>query len=307
MRIATLEPFITDTVLSLLGKHALVAAVPGTVPLPEGTVALDQPPTTPRRLKSTLLETSLSESRPALDPLVAAAPELILTSVVATEEQLSAMVSELELALEPFLSGVRICSFAPRTIEGVYSFFTDLGGTLGDAPAGRALAQRCKAQWMDWCDNFYPRMKGKRVSFISGVRPLTLAGGWIPELVQLCSAHPQGAGFGQPDLNVSWEQIVEYRPDVIVVAPRGVELLGAIRLFEEFERRKGWEQIPAVKRGEVVFCGGDSLFYSPSPVLIDSMAVLVSALAGFESGYITPRESFYRLRWLELHRHKLRG
>ena len=76
------------------------------------------------------------------------------------------------------------------------------------------------------------------------------------------------------------------------------------KLFREFEKRPGWDNIPAVKRGEVFFSEGISNFYRPSMRLIESMSILVSAIAGFDSGYITPRDSFHKLRWLELQRHQ---
>jgi iron complex transport system substrate-binding protein len=109
---------------------------------------------------------------------------------------------------------------------------------------------------------------------------------------------------GQAGREVTWDEIVAFKPDVIIVAPRGFDVNASARLFKRFEKLPGWEDVSAVKRGEVVFAPGLGLFDRPGPRIRDAMAILISAIAGLDSGYITPRDSFYRLRWIELQRHR---
>ncbi len=110
--------------------------------------------------------------------------------------------------------------------------------------------------------------------------------------------------FVHLDTNIELK-IIAFHPDVIIVAPRGMELKASLASFKELSKLKGWEELPAVVRGEVIFTDGIKHFYNPTDGLVDSMAVLLSGIAGFESGYIAERDTFYRLRWLELHRHRL--
>ena len=94
-----------------------------------------------------------------------------------------------------------------------------------------------------------------------------------------------------------------FRPDVIIVAPCGATLEESLRSLKELEAAPEWEDIPAVKRGEVIFYEGVEL-YQPGPRFIKGVAVMVSAVAGLDSGYITKKDEFYRLRFVELHRHR---
>jgi iron complex transport system substrate-binding protein len=161
-----------------------------------------------------------------------------------------------------------------------------------------------KAQFADWGANFHDRARNKRVVVLSGVAPLEAAGLWVSDLIRLISATPL-VPSGEPYRPLDWRELVAFRPDVIVVSPVGFTLREAMRSFPSLEQHGGWEGLPAVKRGEVFFLDGDHHLHLPGLSLRESMGILVSAFAGIDSGYITPRDSYHRLRWLELHRHTL--
>lgn len=199
---------------------------------------------------------------------------------------------------------VRVFYPAMYNFESLLNVYEEVGVALGSAAEGRNISQRIKAQFMDWADNFYPRTKNKKVTFLSSITPLKLAGFWIPDLIKQVSCTPQNQP-GESDKSTTWEDIYAFRPDVIVVAPKNFSLEESCKLLLQLEKQPLWEKIPAVLRGEVSFIDGKEHFYHPSLKIIESMGILLSAIAGFDSGYITPRESFFRLRWLELNRHKL--
>ena len=203
-------------------------------------------------------------------------------------------------------SPVKAFSFNPRTLEGIYDSFEGLGKTVGKKEQGQKLANMLRAEYKNWTGNFYDRMKNKKVVVLSGVEPLEAAGLWIPDFIHQCGAATttmvQAAGKDHNE--IGWEQVLAYKPDVILVAPRGMALNDALSTFKVMEKLPKWEELPAVKRGEVFFTDGDIHFYRPTLKLRETMGILVSAIAGFDSGYITPRDSFQRLRWLEMQRHR---
>jgi hypothetical protein len=203
-----------------------------------------------------------------------------------------------------FEDRVKIRVFAPRTLEDVFSFLEDVGELVGARREGREKAQRIRAQIDDWCRNFYPRTKSKRVSFITSLTPLRIAGEWQADLISRCGAVPQ-VPRGARSATVEWADIRGFRPDVILISLEKRSLDESARSMTALQILSGWEELPAVRRGEVFFCDGAQHFHQPCVNLIESAGMLISAIAGLESGYITPRDSFYRLRWVELHRHRL--
>lgn len=205
------------------------------------------------------------------------------------------------------LSGkeVEFLVLAPRTLTEVYDTWHAIGAAVHREFEARNLVNRLKAQLADWTNNFYPRMKNKNVLILSSVDPYAAAGWWLPELVRQCGAHPAVYNPGEAPQPLTWREIRLLRPDVVIVAIKGESLVECSRRFKVLEKLEGWEDLPAVKRGEVIFADGMDHFYLPGLQLFESIGIIVSATAGLESGYITPRDLFHRLRWLEMHRHKI--
>lgn len=295
MRIISLEPFLTEIVCHFDMLESLVG-VSHMCDFPEQVRNLPRVTTTG--------SSRLARYGVDLDLIRDIAPDVVLTCYSGRDDD-GARGRAIRAEIEPYLPpSAKVLACNPHTLEQVFDTITAVGQILGAGKQGAALAQKLKAQSMDWCDSFYERMKNKKVTFLSGVKPFTLAGAWVADMIVLASAHSQAYSGVEEHDPVKWEDIVNYRPDVIVVAPQGMSVGDSAAVFKDLEKLPGWENIPAVKRGEVIFAPGNGFFYRPGPRLIPSMGILVSAIAGLESGYITERDSFYRLRWLELQRHR---
>jgi iron complex transport system substrate-binding protein len=271
--------------------------LPPDLTVPRLTPGLDAAPD-PKRFDLS----GLAEAPTCRAELMQFRPDLVCTSL-REELDSTARADNAKVLLQHILPEAKLLNFFPRTLEQIYGMYEGLG-KITKCQKGHDLAQKLKAQVMDWGDNFYERMKNKKVCFLSSAQPLKLAGLWIPDLINSCSALSQFRVAGQDTRLVQWQEILDFKPDVIIVAPEGQGLDSSLKLFKQMEKLPEWETVPAVKRGEVIFTDGNPHFYSPGPTLRDSISILVSAISGFESGYIAPRDSFYRLRWLELQRHK---
>lgn len=304
MRIVSLEPFLTET-LCHFGHEAKLVGISHRCDFPESILNLPRV-TSPRSGSDGTLRSALGADAVDVPALASLKPDVILCRIEDEPRTDTNLRRARELVASQIGEQVKVLSFDPRNLEQVFQAFESLGKALGSASAGHDLAQRLKAQMMDWGDNFYERMKNKKVTFLARVNPFVLAGLWIPDMIHLASAASQIRG-GEDHVVVAWDDIVKFRPDVIVVAPEGATLQESMKTFLQLEKLPGWEDIPAVKRGEVIFASGKELFFRPGPRLRESMSVLISAIAGLESGYIAPRDSFHRLRWMEMQRHRLVG
>ncbi|MCB0319025.1 MAG: ABC transporter substrate-binding protein, partial [Bdellovibrionales bacterium] len=152
-------------------------------------------------------------------------------------------------------SQLKVFSFNPRTFQGVCDAFDGLGKAVGKKDEGHKFSGMLQAEFKNWSDNFYDRMKNKKVVVLSSVEPLYAAGLWIPDLVGLCGASctTMLQVAGKEHNEIVWEHLLAYRPDVILVAPKGYPLDKALGTFKIMEKLPDWESLPAVKRGEVFF------------------------------------------------------
>jgi len=322
MRIVSLDPALTELVRNL-GAGAELAGVSSRCELDPKEVVPPLVLTGAQKSSATtggaeaLLRSELSFEPVDLEALRRASPDVVLARVshgvlmpnepAGTARAGAVSVQELEARLRAWLGNdkVQLVALRPSRLEGIYALLEAVGAAIGRVSAAHERAQRLKAQLMDWADNFYDRTKNKKVTFLSSIAPMRLGGLWIPDMVALCSAISQERTPGAAHRETSWNEVVAFNPDVIVVAPEGVDLKGSMATFKELSKLPGWDDLPAVKRSEVFFTDGIKHFYNPAVGIVDSMAILISAIAGFESGYIATRDTFYRLRWLELHRHRL--
>ncbi|RMG40373.1 MAG: hypothetical protein D6719_11065 [Candidatus Dadabacteria bacterium] len=301
MRIISLAPFLTELCASYDKADRLVA-VTLDCDCPDESIA-ELPRISISGKGTTPVGRFLGVDDIRLKQIIDLKPDIILSSV-RSEDPFYVPVDVKEDLAHSVGPSVKLFNFYPATLEEVYQTLDRVGRALSVAEKGKDLENRLKAQVMAWCDSFYERMKNKKVSFISSIRPLRLASLWIPDMIRLASARSQEIG-AREDQQIEWSELVHYQPDVIVVALREKPLNESLAAFKELEHMTGWDAIPAVKRGEVVFASGKGYFYRPTSRLIDSMGILVSAIAGLESGYITERDSFRRLRWAELQRHRI--
>jgi iron complex transport system substrate-binding protein len=306
MRICSLDPALTETICYLGLEEGLVG-ISHRCNFPEAILKLPRL-TTARSGSDGALRSLLGPDLVDIKALTDLKPDVIVAKIEeaqGSDENVRRARQLLGEQLAPLGLDAKLYSYDPRTLEQIFEMFDQLGKDLKVPTKGHDLSQRLKAQMMDWGDNFYDRMKNKRVTFLSGVDPFILAGCWIPDMIHLASAVSQVRVGGEDSLVVSWKDIVDFRPDVIVVAPQGQNLQQSMKNFFKLEKLPEWDTIPAVKRGEVVFADGSDHFFRASPRLRESMSILISAVAGLESGYISPRDSFQRLRWLEMQRHKI--
>jgi iron complex transport system substrate-binding protein len=305
MKLVSLHPGLTDILYALHDGHA-VAGVTHLCSVPTGAcepALVTTPVPSPQAMElERKLVAGLSEIPVDLDALQKADPTSIVTSIV--DDVPEAFIAFAEDYFERRWSK-RVCikSLDIATLDGVLSAYGELGALLGNSSVGRDRAQRIKSQLLDWGRNLYERLRNKRIVVLSGIAPLEVAGCWVPDIVKLVSGRPMKPDLRRVSAPVTWEEIKEFAPDVVLVAPRGKSLEESVRYLRRLEALPDWELLPAVKRGEVVFSDGVRL-YQTGPALLEGAGVLVSALAGLDSGYITKRDEFYRLRFVELHRHR---
>lgn len=202
-----------------------------------------------------------------------------------------------------FDMSVRIYHVELETLTDLYDTIETVGTVAGFAAEARSLVLKIQGQLMQWGHLFYDRCKGKTCLALTDVKPFCVAPRWITDIIELLGARvardSQNHYFsGQ----IEWCDISAVRPDVLIFIPQGKNLMESVQLLPTLQALPAWEELPAVKRGEVGFCDGGILVEHGA--LLRGAAIIVSIIARLESGYITPRNSYHKLRYVELHRHK---
>jgi len=77
---------------------------------------------------------------------------------------------------------------------------------------------------------------------------------------------------------VTWSEVVESRPEVLVIACCGFDLARTQRDLPLLLGREGWPEIPAVRDGRVFAVDGSSYFSRPGPRVVDSLEILAEII-----------------------------
>jgi len=116
-----------------------------------------------------------------------------------------------------------------------------------------------------------------RVLCLEWLDPPYSAGHWIPEMVELAGGTDELGYPSGPSREVTWRDVVEYAPDVLVLMPCSLSLERVAAEFDELRRQAGWERLPAVVSRRV-FVGHTDLFSRSGPRLVDGVEALARML-----------------------------
>ena len=118
-----------------------------------------------------------------------------------------------------------------------------------------------------------------RVGCIEWLDPPFSAGHWVPEMVGIAGGEEAFARPGEPSARLTWDEVFEAAPEVLVLMPCGFD---ARRAAEEARRvlpgLPGWGELPAVRQGRVWAVDANSYFSRPAPRLVEGVEILAHVL-----------------------------
>lgn len=116
------------------------------------------------------------------------------------------------------------------------------------------------------------------VGCIEWLDPPFSAGHWVPEMVRLAGGEELFAAAGERSTRLTWEEILEADPDVLVLMPCGFDTERALQEAQALPELPGWSESSAVKSGRVWVVDANSYFSRPAPRLVEGVEILARIL-----------------------------
>ncbi len=157
----------------------------------------------------------------------------------------------------------------PYTLDDVLATIHTVAGACRAAERGETLVSSLRAR-LGAVAAAVAGAPRPRVAMIEWVDPPFAAGHWIPDLVAAAGGEPVGARPGQRSVPVTWHDVRESAPDVVVVTPCGFGLDGACE--------QGAQVVAQVPDVAVWAIDGNALVVRPGPRLVDGVEALASVL-----------------------------
>jgi iron complex transport system substrate-binding protein len=117
-----------------------------------------------------------------------------------------------------------------------------------------------------------------RCFLMEWVDPPFCSGHWGPELVEIAGGYDSLGRKHQPSAQIEWQQVLNARQEVIVLALCGYDTDRARRDYELLRRFPGFDSIPAAETGQIYAVNATAYFARPGPRIVDSLEILAGIL-----------------------------
>jgi iron complex transport system substrate-binding protein len=185
--------------------------------------------------------------------------------------------SDLAKAISELPSRPHVISLTPHTLEQVLQSIETVGRAIGRQSEARDLIDGLRRR-IERVRSNVRQVKPPRVLCLEWLSPLFQGGHWIPEMVAIAGGDALLATPGERSTNISWEQVLESDPEVVVVMPCGFHLEEAIAQYRNGCFPKDWMNVSAVRHRRVYAVDGTAYFSRPGPRLITGLEILQAIL-----------------------------
>jgi iron complex transport system substrate-binding protein len=210
---------------------------------------------------------------------VEAAPDVILTQglcdVCALDYDEVVKASQ-HLPIRP-----KIVSLNPHSLADILKDILRVGSATGRESAATTLVQNLRER-IDKIGMGEPDYR-PRVVCLEWFEPLYVAGHWVPEMVALAGGFDVIGRKGEPSHKVEWREVVGANPDVILLMPCGFDVRRTVKESAPLRKLEGWNDLPAVKSGNVYALNGNAYFSRPGPRLVNGLEILARILHAEEA------------------------
>ncbi len=194
-------------------------------------------------------------------------------------------IDEVDKALEHLGCRAEVLTLDPMTLDEVLSSIETIGRATATGKRARELVQSLRRR-MDRIARAVATRDRPRMAVLEWTDPPFCAGHWVPDMVTAAGAVPVVGAAGTRSERIEWSTVTDEQPDIVVVAPCGYRLEGAVQLAEEVVRAGVLPpEVP------VWAVDADAAFVRPGPRVVDGVETLahiahpdaIAALAGMSA------------------------
>ena len=178
------------------------------------------------------------------------------------------------------ISGVepKIVSLQPNALDDVWDDVMRVAVSFGAQERGYELISELQERMSGIAETVQGLEERPSVAAIEWVDPLMAGGNWMPTLIEMAGGRNL---FGKAGLHSPWMSYEELRdadPDVILVAPCGFDMERTWADVPILESQPGWDDMTAVRDGRVYVADGNQYFNRPGPRLAETLEILAEIL-----------------------------
>lgn len=180
-----------------------------------------------------------------------------------------------------------IVSLEPNALADVWADIRRVGAALEATERADELIRELEARMAEVVEKARTIESRPNVACVEWIDPLMAAGNWVPELVEMAGGQNLFGEAGKHSPWMSWGELLERQPDVIVVTPCGFDIARSLEDMHFMSDRPDWRDLRAVQSDSVFVADGNQYFNRPGPRLVESLEILAEVFhpAHFRFGH----------------------
>jgi iron complex transport system substrate-binding protein len=171
---------------------------------------------------------------------------------------------ELTRAVRKFTQRPEVLFLTPRSVDEIESNILDVGRAISRVNEAESLV-RTNRERLANVHAAVKRAPQRRVVFLEWTDPLFCGGHWVPEMISLAGGEDPLGRPGEDSVRMHWDDVVNARPEIIIVSPCGYRLERSVELAR---------QIRGVPDAEVYAVDANAYFARPGPRVVEGVELL---------------------------------
>jgi len=197
-------------------------------------------------------------------------PDLVITQDLCAVCAVPA--GDVRAALDVLGCGADVVSLDPSSLDDVLDGIVRVAQITGTEQRATALVDGLRRR-LAAVSAAVSGLEQPRTFALEWGDPPFNGGHWVPEMIDKAGGEPVLGRWGTPSVRVTWDEIADARPEVVVFMPCGYDLPAAVAEAQTFLNR------PELAGAGAVFAVHANAFFSrPGPRLVDGVEILASAL-----------------------------
>jgi iron complex transport system substrate-binding protein len=200
------------------------------------------------------------------------APTLILTQNLC--QVCAPSGSEISQVLNSLRPVPQILWFTPKSLSDIEDNLRALAKITDRLKAAEAVIASGRARLEKVVTLDRNALTHPRVFCMEWVDPVYCSGHWVPEMVELAGGIDKLSRKGTDSVRITWEDVVEWAPEVLIISPCGFNLSTAAQQSVQLFTYRGWDDLPAVRHGRVYAVDANSFLARPGPRVVEGVELL---------------------------------
>ena len=172
----------------------------------------------------------------------------------------------------------RLVNLEPSSLSDIFDDIRRVADACGVAERAHEVVAKLSKRVKTVRDRAAQTTYRPRCFLMEWIDPPFCSGHWGPELVEIAGGHDPLGRKHQPSAQIDWQEVLDARPEIIVLALCGYDIDLARRDYELLRKFPGFDSLPATRKGQIYLVNASAYFARPGPRIVDSLELLAGIL-----------------------------